>query len=63
MTVDFWLESLDRAHPEKWPLGPGATGVGRASQNPIRITDPSVSREHSVLRVVGGKVQIGRAHV
>ncbi len=58
MTVDYRLESLDREHPEKWPLGAGASRVGRASQNPIRITDPSVSREHAEFRVADDKIHV-----
>ncbi len=58
MTTDFRLESLDREHPEKWPLGAGASRVGRASQNPIRITDPSVSREHAEFRVADDKIHV-----
>jgi serine phosphatase RsbU (regulator of sigma subunit) len=58
MTTDFRLESLDREHPEKWPLAVGAARVGRASQNPIRITDPSVSREHAEVRMTGDKIQV-----
>jgi serine phosphatase RsbU (regulator of sigma subunit) len=52
------IESLDRQNPRTWALAPGSHRVGRASSNPILITDPSVSREHAEIRVNGEKVHI-----
>lgn len=60
MTVgnELRFESLDRQNPQQWTLAPGSVRVGRASTNAIRITDPSVSREHAELRVTGDKVLV-----
>jgi DNA-binding winged helix-turn-helix (wHTH) protein len=47
----------------EWPggrvtLGPGEHLVGRESDAGARITDPSVSRHHARLRIVGGRATL-----
>lgn len=44
--------------PSRWSLGDGPHRIGRGSESEVRLADRSVSREHAVIVIDGGRAEV-----